>query len=408
MKAEKCRWIYAVLSLGLLASFALGLPGFSAEQEWVDQCRIQERPIWPKARTQVNLFAKSSLPEVVTLAGEIQAILKKYGVLQKNVPGMEKDCLALIKEGVRIANLNRNLQKEGAEYNRQCSHQPKNERCIQWYRSLLKKKESIVQQKNKYENQKTLHYSRLSKYEKSLDGLTTQVKAKLLIACKKERQNLEKALEEKRRQVKGTQEALRRLGKSIRTGSEELADWKKTTEEATSSAWKQGQEMLINNLGDMIGVLSGDPEKWGGKDAVEVLESQLKDPEIKKVVKDLKHAKEAVENLHGSSELLEPTLENAYAKLTEALGNAEVQKMLKIGGQYTKYATYLKSIVDSSYNITAEICAWQRISQMDRNSEKYLKAVEKLDGRMKEKVAEINEIKAKLKKLQCGPHSRRE
>ena len=401
MKVEKRRWIYAVLSLGLLASFVLGFPGFSAEQEWVDQYRIKERPIWPKARTQLNLFAKSSLPEVVTLAEEIQAILKKYGVLQKNVPGMEKACLALIKEGVRMAKLNRNLQKEGAEYNRQCSHQPKNKRCIQWYRSLLKKKESIVQQKNKYENQKTLYYSRLSKYEKSLNGLTSQVKAKLLIACKKERQNLEKALEEKRRQVKGTQEALRRLDKSIRTGGEELADWKKTTEKATSSAWKQGQEMLINNLGDMIGVLSGDPEKWGGKDAVEVLESQLKDPEIKKVVKDLKNAKEAVENLHGTSELLEPTLENAYAKLTEALGNAEVQKMLKIGGQYAKYTTYLKSIVDSSYNITAEICAWQRISQMDRNSEEYLKAVEKLDGRMKEKVAEINEIKAKLKKLQC-------
>ena len=401
MKTKKHRWIYAVLSFGLLASFTLGRSGFSAEQEWVDQCRIKERPIWPKARAEVNLFAKSSLPEVVTLAEEIQAILKKYGELQKNVPGLEKDCLALIKEGVRIANLNRNLQREGAEYNRQCSHQPKNERCIQWYRSLLKKKESIVQQNNKYGNQKTLYYSRLSSYEASLEGLTNQVKAKLLIACKKERQNLEKELEGKRKQVKATQEALRRLDKSMQTGSEELAEWKKTTEEATSSAWKQGQEMLINNLGDMIGVLSGDPEKWGGKDAVEVLESQLKDPEIKKVVEDLKNAKEAVENLHGTSELLEPTLENAYAKLTDALGNPEVQKMLKIGGQYTKYATYLKSIVDSSYNIIAEICAWQRISQMDRNSEEYLKAVEKLDGRMKEKVAEINEIKAKLKKLQC-------
>ena len=183
MKTKKRRWIYAVLSFGLLASFTLGLPGFSAEQEWVDQCRIKERPIWPKARAQVNLFAKSSLPEVVTLAEEIQAILKKYGELQKNIPGIEKNCLELIKEGVRIANLNRNLQKEGAEYNRQCSHQPKNERCIQWYNSLIKRKKAIFQQKNNYEKQKTLYYNRLSEYEKSLEGLTNQVKAKLLIAC---------------------------------------------------------------------------------------------------------------------------------------------------------------------------------------------------------------------------------
>lgn len=100
-------------------------------------------------------------------------------------------------------------------------------------------------------------------------------------------------------------------------------------------------------------------------------------------------------------ECIKLTLENAYSELTDALSNPKVQKALKIGGQYAKYSTYLKSIVDSSYNIVAEICAWQRINQMNRNSEEYLKAVEKLDGRMKEKVAEINNIKARLDKLQC-------
>jgi hypothetical protein len=393
-------WIYLACSLILIGTMGY-FPLNAEEGEWVETCRIAELPIWEEAQKEILIYYASTSPEVLQLSREIRTILKEYRELKRGVPGVESECLAVIKEGVAINELINELQNEGNRYNADCYNRPRDTKCAQWYFSLLKQKEALVERQNNHKKQETTYYSNLFNYEKTLDDLITRLQTKLPLACTKERENLEKELIEKREQIKAVQEALRRLDKSIQLDGRELKKWKKTTEEASQAAWEQGRQMLLNNLGDVVGILSGDADKWGGKDAVEVLETQLKDPELKKIVADLKSAEKAVSDLHWTSESLEPTLENAYSELADALGNPKVQKMLMIGGQYATYASYLKSIVDSSYNIVAEICAWRRITQLDRNSEKYLEAVNKLDEQMKKKVAEVNSIKRQLAKLQC-------
>ena len=67
-------------------------------------------------------------------------------------------------------------------------------------------------------------------------------------------------------------------------------------------------------------------------------------------------------------------------------------RALKIGGQYAGWAGYAQSIVESSYGITAEAVGWRRIHQLNRNSEEYLKAVDRLKGNMERTIQKIQAL----------------
>jgi len=390
-----CFWVLLALNIG----------SSLAQQSIEERCRIKDPPTWSQASELIPLFKTSDLPAVKKLAHDIQETLKTYESSKQIVPALQNDCHSLIMEGIALKRLEMSLAAEGGDYNRQCYNQPKNMQCTQWLERLLATKSKISQKRGHFEQQKAAYYRQRQVYDHAVEQLTAKLKLKLGLACQKECQHLKAALAEKRSQVQGLQEALRRLDRSQKTTQAELADWGKTAEKASEAGWQRGKDLLIDNLGDVIGVLSGDLEKWGGKDAVDVLETRLKDPELKKVVKDLKEVKKAVDDLTWTSDQLEPTWEQAYSNMTDALGNPKVQQLLKIGGHYAKYASYLKSIVDSSYDISAEIFAWLRIRQADHTNEGYLKAVDSLHERMVDRVTDLNAIKSRIQDLdgQCTP-----
>jgi hypothetical protein len=55
-----------------------------------------------------------------------------------------------------------------------------------------------------------------------------------------------------------------------------------------------------------------------------------------------------------------------------------------------------KSIIDSTFDIATELASWQRIAQLQKNSEEYLSAVKQSGEQMKGIVRRIREIEDRL------------
>lgn len=116
------------------------------------------------------------------------------------------------------------------------------------------------------------------------------------------------------------------------------------------------------------------------------------------VVNRLKDAKQIIDTVDyaGSNPGdMEKSLRGAYEIVKTTLGDPKVQKALKIGGKFAKGAGYAQSIVDSSYDITAEIVSWRRINQLNKNSDAYLNAVNRLKSKMETKMKKIHELEGK-------------
>jgi hypothetical protein len=117
-------------------------------------------------------------------------------------------------------------------------------------------------------------------------------------------------------------------------------------------------------------------------------------------VSDAKKVVDAVDYATSNPGDLEKSLKGVFSLVTTTLGDPKVQKALKVGGGYAAGAGYAQSIVESSLDITTEVVAWKRINQLNRNSEGYLKAV----NRMKEKMEKtVEKIQALEEGKQAGP-----
>ncbi len=91
---------------------------------------------------------------------------------------------------------------------------------------------------------------------------------------------------------------------------------------------------------------------------------------------------------------MEKSLKGAFTIVTTTLGDPKVQKALKVGGGYAASAGYAQSIVESSLDISTELVAWRRINQLNRNSDGYLKAVNRLKDKMEKTVKKIEALEA--------------
>lgn len=237
---------------------------------------------------------------------------------------------------------------------------------------------------------------------------------------------LRELLAKLRAQVNSTQEALRRLNRSMQGDAAQRDEWERTVENAMESALERGKDMLMSGV---VKGLQGRFEKQleeadkeirravdklaGETDpnrreqlhaAIRLLDKERTDiREGLRVVKE--GGRDIQENLDriGSArsqlnyeEIARRSVDQAYSKAVELLQDEKVQRALKISKFSGQFATYAKSIVDSGYDITAEIVSWKRINQLNRNSEEYLFAVNRLSERMKSLVAKIKETEKKL------------
>ncbi|MFQ5915052.1 MAG: hypothetical protein ACE5JS_17925, partial [Nitrospinota bacterium] len=254
----------------------------------------------------------------------------------------------------------------------------------------------------------------------ALIGLSRKETAK----AKQEEAARREAAKKLRGQVKGIQEALRRLNRSMQGDAAERAQWERATNEAMQNAWNRGKGMILD---ESLGFLSNrlekqlksaneqvqravvrlsaetDPNRRERLHAAIKLLGQQRD-EIKRAktlvtdrLEDAKKITDAVDYATSNPGDLEKSLRGTYEVVKTTLGDPKVQKALKIGGKFAAGAGYAQSIADSSYDIATEVVSWRRINQLNRNSEAYLKAVGRMKERMEKTMKKIHKLEGKKK-----------
>ncbi len=222
-----------------------------------------------------------------------------------------------------------------------------------------------------------------------------------------------------RGQVKGIQEALRRLNVSMQGDAKEREQWEKATNQAMENAWDRGKGMIVDEslgvLGDRLDKqltstneqikqavdrMAGttDPSKLEQfQAAVKLMKEQRDEIEQAKTIvvdrlKDAKQTTDTVDYATSDPGDLEKSLSGTMEIVKTTLGDPKIQKALKIGENLGRGIGYAQSIIDSSYDITTEVVGWKRINQLNRNSDEYLKAVNGLKDKMESTMKKIHEL----------------
>ena len=65
-------------------------------------------------------------------------------------------------------------------------------------------------------------------------------------------------------------------------------------------------------------------------------------------------------------------------------------------GRVLAYKDAAEDLITSAYDVTAEVVSWQRLSQLNRNSDAFLKAVEKLGRHQRAVMEQIHEREIRL------------
>ncbi|MFQ5692429.1 MAG: hypothetical protein ACE5IM_05225 [Nitrospinota bacterium] len=240
-----------------------------------------------------------------------------------------------------------------------------------------------------------------------------------------------KAIRQLRAQVRGLQEALRRMNPSVRakgkrkewTAQKELEAWKEVAAKTQASAFSRLQSLTIDlTLGMYAEGFAKRLKLLGGEigRARKLLEA-AKDPNRRQQLQaalriltreetNLRVAKllvadqmvkakglyNKVQAAKGAADDREKALRLVYLTLKTTLNDPMVKEAweatLKYGKGLTATARFADSYVDSAYEITAGILSWRRIDQANLNMEQYLKAVEKIGERMEATLKKIKEL----------------
>jgi len=232
---------------------------------------------------------------------------------------------------------------------------------------------------------------------------------------------LQSRLESLRGQVAKTQEVLRTLIKTIQENNRGLEEWAKTSDQSLQDSYERARVMLADGLLDYL-----KSAKEARLDAVDrqiarkqqKLRKKKKNDEWIADIKTLKEERQAIESEKGLLERMEKAksdldaamaqakdappkervLELVYSLGQEALKDEKIQRALRIGGSYAIVAGHAKTIVDTTYDVLAQLQSRERILQLNKSNEEILKAVDALSERIKKLVDQIVQIKKELGK----------
>jgi hypothetical protein len=225
-------------------------------------------------------------------------------------------------------------------------------------------------------------------------------------------------------QLNGAQDALRRLMETQEKRNEDRKDWEETVNGASDAALQRGLDLLRDHIGEkisehikeMIGEQDKeieqlyreissekDPAKVGAMQQrwqqMDLHKARLEDA-FKRARIDQQHLNELVQerdffkfNKENKGDLVS-FMEGIRQVADTLVGEQDIQKKLHIPKAYADYYKYSASIVDSTYDIFSEVLAAQQIKQLNQNSDEFLKAVNALNGRIHQTVAQLNTYKA--------------
>ncbi len=220
-------------------------------------------------------------------------------------------------------------------------------------------------------------------------------------------------------QLAGAENALRRLMETQTMHKEDLAEWGQSVDEASDDAWGRGLDMARDFIGEGVNAyLKG---KIDGSDkeiqALYLRVSNEKNPtnmaETQKEWEALEQHKlylqEALERAKKDQKQLDVlaeerdfhdwtkdnkgdlngNLEGVRQIVDNLIGDEGIAKKLGVSDA-SDAIKYGESIVDSGYDILSEVLAAQRIKQLNRNAEEFLRAQRALQHRIETTVTQLN------------------
>ncbi len=219
-----------------------------------------------------------------------------------------------------------------------------------------------------------------------------QVMKQEIALTKQDVQSLEaniRSLERKResckqayRKISSTRSALERLRQSIESGTTEIEEWAKQSQEGAEGALNASLELLksatMAGLGKEI-----DKE-------IELLEDSARLEELKSLKAAIDQTTAIIAETDSAGDLLrDRDLESALKVLTSALGDPTIQNLLKLNPAVDAITTSLTFSVEFSLRSLQFASAWERIRQLDLNSEGFLQAARSLHEEMKRNVEDL-------------------
>jgi prefoldin subunit 5 len=322
-----------------------------------------------------------------------------------------------------LVNQAKNLDSRIQEHDARCSHVPRGSAqataCAGEMHELEAKVGSYIDSVKAFN--RALATAEASAKKTERPSATRMAGGKGTIAPPGERKMaLQKKLVTLRSRIQGIQEALKRLDRSIQLDAIQHEEWQKATNEAFADAVDNSygltldvtDHVLDSQLETANTEIRGAVDKLAGEtdsDRREQIHGVLRMMEQNKteikaglstieVMKNTNEIEDAVKLAKSDAASAEKAFRAAYMGLDKALNDPTIQAALKIGKKYGQVATYSKYIVDSGYDISAEAASWQRINQLDKNSDAYLAAAKTLGARMEDTMKQIKKTQEELQK----------
>lgn len=212
-----------------------------------------------------------------------------------------------------------------------------------------------------------------------------------------EKVRIREKISDLRRELCLVQLQLRRFSATIQASRDQRNEWEKTVNDAYNSALGRAREKLVDFSKDL-------PEEL----LTERLENMTDPAEKKKVMQGLKmvtHLKEtfalhdfstwAAHENFGREEIID-----GIGQIVSIIGiDDKIKKYLtnRWGlGKVLAFQEAADDLVISAYDVTAEVVAWRRLAQLNRNSEEFLTAIDKLGKLQRDIISRIHEREISL------------
>jgi hypothetical protein len=227
--------------------------------------------------------------------------------------------------------------------------------------------------------------------------------------------------EELRKQLEGAKEALRRLIENHEKEDALREQWDEEVNDAVHDAKKQAFDLSVDYLlhkaqavtrakiwkadteaEELRKLLKADPSKLSSLHS-QIEQASARAQNLQHTLQSLKDLKDGVEEQERLRDLREWAQKDPQ-ELQQAAGYLEGVKQLvqaalaensvKAALHYTPYVNdaikWGSSLIDTSYDLTAEYLGSRQLDQLNRNSDQYLQAVKVLNNRIQVTVTQLN------------------
>jgi len=222
-------------------------------------------------------------------------------------------------------------------------------------------------------------------------------KDKLIEATAIEKERIRGEITVLRQDLCRIQSQLGRFNATIQADRAQRDEWEKTVDDAYTSALNRAKEKLADFALDF-------PEE-----KLQKILDTISDPtERMKVLNSLKmvqHLKEAYRvkdfSVWAANENYGPEeIKEGIDQISKTIG---LEKKIKDYlskrwglGRVIAFQEAASDLVTSAYDVTAEVVAWQRLAQLNRNSDAFLAAIEKISRYQREVLSKIREREIRL------------